>query len=296
MAIRSWLFVPGDSEKKLNKVFQIGADVVIVDLEDSVTAAAKPTARRLACDWLQKHRTQVLSGTNYRRWVRINPLDTPLWREDLAAVMPAGPRGIVVPKVQDPEQLRMLAAELYELEQRAGVPTGRTEIMPMVAETAQSALNIADYASPDFSMPRLAGMTWGAEDLATAIGASRQRDGEGKWTDMFAMIRSQLLLSAHAKGVAAIDAVHTDFTDLDALAKVAGAAYRDGFTGMLAIHPAQVKVINQAFSPSEEELARAHAIVNAFAERPDAAALQLDGKMIEKPHLDAARRVIESAQ
>ena len=295
MAIRSWLFVPGDSEKKLGKVISAGADVIVVDLEDSVADAAKPAARKLAHKWLEAHRTQVTAGTNYRRWVRINALDTPFWRDDLAAVMPARPRGIMVPKAQGPEQLRLLAAELYELEQRAGVPTGSTQIMPLASETAQAAMTIAHYADPNWSMPRLGGLTWGAVDLAVAVGASRMRDNDGQWTDLFRLVRTQVLLAASANGVPAIDTLQTDFKDLDGLAVIARGAYKDGFAGMLAIHPDQVKVINQAFSASEEDMARALAIVDAFEENPGAGALQLDGELIEKPHLEQARALIERA-
>jgi len=296
MAIRSWLFVPGDSERKLAKVMSVGADVVIVDLEDSVANGAKPTARRQALEWLRVHRTQVLAGTNHRRWVRINPLNTPDWREDLNAIMPAGPRGIMVPKVEGPEQLRMLAAELYELEQRNGLETGITQIMPLVSESAQAAFSIPQYADPNLSMPRLAGLTWGSEDLASAVGATRKRDENGNWTDLFRMVRSQVLLAAHARGVAAIDTLHADFKDTEGLAKAARCAFKDGFSGMLAIHPDQVKIINEAFTPSEEDTARALAIIDAFAQQPMAGALQLDGEMIEKPHLDQARRLIERTQ
>jgi len=296
MATRSWLFVPGDSEKKLSKVMGTSADVVVVDLEDAVAPGAKETARRLACSWLDAHLQQVLSGTRQRRWVRINALDTPLWRDDLAAIMPAKPRGIMVPKVQGPEQLRVLAAELYELEQRTGIPTGSTEIMPLVSETPRAALSIASYGDPNLSMPRLAGLTWGAEDLSSAIGATRKRDKDGNWTDLFRMVRSQMLLAAHAMGVAAIDTLHSDFKDLEGLKRIARASYKDGFTGMLAIHPDQVKTINQAFSPSEEDIVHALAVVEAFADNPNVGALQIDGKLLEKPHLEQARRTLEQSQ
>lgn len=296
MAMRSWLFVPGDSETKLGKVVGAGADAVVVDLEDAVAPAARTTARRLAHSWLEAHRQQVLKGGGSQRWVRINPLDSGIWREDLAAVMPAAPHGIVVPKATGPEQLRMLAAELYEHEQRAGIPTNTTRVLPMVSETPQAALSITSYAAPDLTLPRLAALTWGAEDLAAAIGATRKRDHQGQWADPFRLVRSQMLLAAHACKVAAIDAVYADFKDTDGLRRIARASYGEGFTGMLAIHPAQVPIINEAFSPSEQDVARALAIVDAFAENPGAGALQLDGEMIEQPHLLQARRVLEQAQ
>ena len=291
MAMRSWLFVPGDSQTKLDKVAGIGADVVIVDLEDAVAPPAKPTARMLAKSFLEAHGQQILAGGGFARWVRINPLDTPLWREDLAAILPGRPDGIMVPKAAGPEQLQALAAELYEHEQRSGVQPGSTRILPLVSETPAAALGIASYVGA--SLPRLAGLTWGAEDLSAAIGASRKRDPQGRWTDTFRFVRAQVLLTAHARGVLPIDTLHTDFRDLEGLKHIATESYADGFAGMLAIHPGQVPVINAAFTPGEEELAHARAIVNAFSANPGAGALQLDGKMIDQPHLEQARRLLE---
>ncbi|MEN7538660.1 HpcH/HpaI aldolase/citrate lyase family protein [Aurantiacibacter flavus] len=292
MPTRSWLFVPGDSERKLAKAAGAGADVVVIDLEDAVADPAKPKAREQTREWLGIHGAEVTAGPHMRRWVRINALDTPHWRGDLAAIMPAAPHGIVAPKVTLPEQLRALAAELYELEQSAGLPSGETAIMPMLGESAAAALAIPAFADPGFILNRLGAFGWGSEDLARSVGAQRKRNEHGRWTDLFRHVRTQVLLAAGAKEVAAIETVHADFRDLDALARIAGEACADGFSGMLAIHPAQVPVINEAFTPSEEQLARARAIVQAFEERPDAGALQLDGEMIEKPHLAQARLLI----
>lgn len=285
MAMRSWLFVPGDSQAKLDKAPSLGADVVIVDLEDAVAPPAKPVARTLARNWLQAQ-----ENAEFGRWVRINPLDTPLWREDLVAVMPGRPDGIVVPKAGGPEQLLTLAAELYELEQKNGVKPGTTRMLPLVSETPAAALGIASYASA--SLPRLAGLTWGAEDLSAAIGAARKRDTRGYWTDAFRFVRAQVLLAAHARGVMAIDTLHAEFRDLDGLERIAADSYADGFTGMLAIHPSQVAVINAAFTPSAEQIAEARAIVNAFSANPGAGALSLDGRMLDQPHLEQARRLL----
>ncbi|MGC1271336.1 MAG: CoA ester lyase [Croceibacterium sp.] len=292
MTLRSWLFVPGDSEAKLAKVATSGADVVIVDLEDAVAPGAKAHARVLARDWLSAHRPKVLSGNGFARWVRINALDTPLWREDLAMAMAGAPDGVMVPKAAGPEQLQSLAGELYEHEQRHGIANGSTRILPLVSETAAAALVIAAYATAP--IPRLAGLTWGAEDLSAALGASRKRDARGVWTDTFRMVRATVLLAAHARGVAAVDTLHADFRDLDGLKKVAEASHADGFSGMLAIHPAQVPIINAAFSPNAEAIAEAQAIVEAFAANPGAGALQLDGRMIDQPHLVQARKLLES--
>ncbi|PKB14734.1 citrate lyase subunit beta/citryl-CoA lyase [Novosphingobium kunmingense] len=288
MAIRSWLFVPGDSAKKLGKAPSAGADVLIVDLEDSVVPERKPAARELTCAWLKEH------GERAGRWVRINALDTDWWREDLAAVLPGAPDGIVVPKSAGPDTVALVSAELDALEARHGLAIGSTRIMPLVSETAAAALTIPAYVGS--TLPRLAGLTWGAEDLSAAIGATRKRDAGGAWTDTFRMVRSQALLAAHALGVAAIDTLHADFGDAAGLQAAAEAARADGFAGMLAIHPAQVAVINAAFTPSTAELAEAQAIVSAFAESPDAGALQIGGKMIDRPHLQLALRVLASAE
>lgn len=290
MAMRSWLFVPGDSEKKLAKVGTCGADVVIVDLEDAVAPEGKAAARSLARDWLQSHREQVTAGTGFARWVRINGLDTPLWRDDLALAMAGQPDGIMVPKASGAEQLLVLAAELYELETRNGVASGSTRILPLVSETAAAALTIPAYANAQ--QARLAGLTWGAEDLSAAIGATRKRDETGRWTDAFRMVRATVLLTAHARGVAAIDTLHADFRDEAGLDRVARESFADGFAGMLAIHPAQVPIINAAYTPGADTIAEARAIVAAFAGNPGVGALQLDGRMIDQPHLHQAQRLL----
>lgn len=290
MAMRSWLFVPGDSEKKLGKAPAAGADVLILDLEDSVVPDRKPAARALVREWLEGQGSEFQGG----RWVRMNALDTPFWRDDLAAVVPGAPDGIMLPKSAGPAMVQQVAAELYELEGRAGIAAGSTRILPLVSETAAAALTIPAYAGA--SVPRLAGMTWGAEDLSAAIGATRKHDASGAWTDTFRFVRSQTLLAAHALGVAAIDTLHADFAHAAGLQAAAEAARADGFAGMLAIHPAQVSVINAAFTPSADEIAGAEAIVAAFAANPDAGALQIAGKMVDRPHLQLARRVLGSAQ
>ncbi len=296
MTLRSWLFVPGDSERKLAKATTCGADAVVIDLEDAVAPEGKATARMQAARWLSAHRQQVLAGQATSRWVRINSLDSNLWREDLAVILSGQPDGLLVPKARGPEQMRTLSAELYELEQRNGIPANATRIIPMVGETAASALTIPVYAAEE--LPRLAGMTWGAQDLAVAIGATRSRDGTGKvlgqWTDTFRLVRSQTLLAAHARGGLAIETPYVDFADLKGLKTVAEAARADGFTGMLAIHPDQVPVINQAFTPTDKEGAEARQIVELFAANPGAGALQLDGRMVEQPHLLQARRLLEA--
>lgn len=290
MATRSWLFVPGDSEKKQAKALDTGADVLILDLEDSVAPERKDDARTMVRSWLKAHREPTYQGRPVERWVRINALDTRYWRDDLVAVVPGAPEGIVLPKAAGPEAVQQVAAELYELESQSGVPAGSIRILPLVSETAQAALTISNYTSA--SMPRLAGLTWGAEDLSAAIGATRKRDEAGAWTDTFRMVRAQTLLTAHASGIMAIDTLHADFSDGEGMKRAAAAARADGFAGMLAIHPAQVAVINAAFTPSAEELAAAQAIVDAFAAQPAAGTLQINGRMIDRPHLLLAQRVL----
>ncbi|ABD24541.1 HpcH/HpaI aldolase [Novosphingobium aromaticivorans DSM 12444] len=290
MPPRSWLFVPGDSEKKLGKAMATGAHAVIVDLEDAVAPAAKPQARVLARDWLGIHRQHVTENRPVARWVRINAIDTGMWREDLQVVMAGAPDGVMLPKCEGPEQVRQLAAEIYELEQRNRVPNGSTRILPLVSETAKSALTITSYV--DEPMPRLAGLTWGAEDLSAVLGATRKRDAAGAWTDAFRFIRAQCLLTSHAKGVWAIDTLHDDFRDEAGTKRAAEAARADGFTGMLAIHPSQVPIINTAFAPTEAELAEAEAIVALFAASPYAGTLQYNGRMVDQPHLRMAKQLL----
>jgi citrate lyase subunit beta/citryl-CoA lyase len=290
MTKRSWLFVPGDSEAKLAKVAGSGADAVIIDLEDAVAPEAKIMARELARDWLQAHRTQIVESRSHARWVRINALGTPWWREDLVSVMQTAPEGIVLPKSAGPEHLQTLSAELYELEQRNGIPANSTRILPLVSETAAAALTIPSYL--EASLPRLNGLTWGAEDLSAALGASRKRDDAGNWTDAFRMVRANVLLTAHARGIMAIDTLHDDFKVTDALKTIARASRADGFNGMLAIHPSQVPIINEAFTASAEDLAEARAIVETFAASPGEGVVSFHGRMVDQPHLIQAKRLL----
>lgn len=290
MPPRSWLFVPGDSEKKLGKAMSTGAHAVIVDLEDSVALSEKQEARGMARDWLAVHRHHVIESRPMARWVRINAFDTGMWRDDLAVVMAGTPDGVMLPKCDGPEEIRQLSAEIYELEQRNQIAVGTTRILPLVSETARAAMTIPAYI--DQSMPRLAGMTWGAEDLSAVLGASRKRDASGAWTDAFRFIRAQCLLTAHAKGVWAIDTLHDDFRDEIGTLAAAQSARADGFTGMLAIHPAQVPIINAAFAPTEAELTEAQAIVALFASNPNAGTLQYNGRMVDQPHLRMAKQLL----
>ncbi len=303
MPIRSWMFVPGDSERKMAKAPDSGADVVIFDLEDAVAPSAKDNARQMTRAWLEARlntgdaakkskKDAKTPGPQY--WVRINPLDTRMWQYDVEAILPGKPDGIVVPKAKGPPQLKRLIKLLYEQESRNGIVPGDTKLLALVSETARAANNISAYGRAKHTTSRLAGLTWGAEDLSAAIGASRKRDESGVWTDLFRMVRAQTLIAAHAAGVAAVDTLHADFRDEEGLKRVAREAYQDGFAGMMAIHPAQVPIINEAFTPSAEELAEARAIVELFNANPGVGALQLDGRMIDQPHFAQAKKLLES--
>jgi len=277
--------VPADSERKLEKAGTCGADALILDLEDSVAASARSKARELAAEFLKQK-------CDAKIWVRINPLDTADALEDLQAVMPAAPEGIVLPKPRGAGDAKELAKLLDVLEQESDLDPGQTVILPVATERPAALFTMDEYAQ---STARLAGLTWGAEDLSTAVGASSNRDEFGNWLPPYQLARSLCLFAAAAAGVPAIDTVYTDFKDADGLAKFAVAARRDGFEGMLAIHPEQVATINQAFVPTSAETGRAQRIVELFAANPDVGALGMDGEMIDRPHWLQAKRILETA-
>lgn len=288
---RSWLLVAGNDEELLGSAMATGADVVVVDLEDMVPQEHKRASRQIAAEWLLTHRTNVLEQRQMGRWVRINAMDSEgQWREDLLAIMPSAPDGIFLPKAADPEAVRQLAAEIYEIEQRNQVPANSTQIIPLVGETPQSALTIAQYL--ESAHQRLAGIAWTAQGLATSISATRSFDSSGGWTDAFRFVRAQTLLASHACGILPIDAAFPNYEDLEGLAQAARSARSDGFCGMLAVHPDQVAVINEAFAPTAAELEEARDIIAAFEGKPEAGSLQFQGKIIDKPHLTSARRVL----
>ncbi len=278
MRLRSLLFVPGDRPDRMAKALGLGADALILDLEDAVAPDAKPAARQTVAAFLAQSRDHGV-----QLFVRINPVDGPLATEDLAAILPARPDGIVLPKAEGLVSLHALAARGVE----------HIPILPIVTETPTALFRLGEYAGS--SLP-LAGLTWGAEDLPAAIGATTAREADGSYTAPYQLARSLTLFAAHAAGTAAIETVYPDFRDLDGLAAYAARGQRDGFTGMMAIHPAQVPVINAAFTPSEQDIARAQAIVNLFAANPGAGALQLDGKMVDAPHLKAAQALLARAR
>jgi citrate lyase subunit beta/citryl-CoA lyase len=281
---RSFLFVPADSERKLKKAGGAGADALILDLEDSVAADARPDARNLAREYL--------AGKD-NVWVRINPIDSDDAQADLEGVMPSAPTGIMLPKPKSAAAAIELAESLSVLEAKHGIDPGSTRILPLCTETPEALFTLNSYIG---ATDRLMGLTWGAEDLSAAVGAATNRDENGDWLPTYEMARSLCLLAAAAAEIAAIDTVFTDFKNADGLRRYASNARRDGFSGMLAIHPAQVETINAAFVPTAEELERAARIVELFETNPGEGAIGLDGEMIDRPHLLQARRLLEMAQ
>ncbi len=278
---RSWLFAPGDSPRKMEKAGASAADLVLLDLEDAVTESAKPAAR----DLVASHLRARVGGQQI--WVRINPLDTAHALKDLAAIVPALPDGIMLPKATRAE-LDLLHHYLTALEAASGADPGAIRVIVVATETPSALFGLGDYAGA----PRLSALTWGAEDLATALGAINNRDEAGEYEFPYQLARTLCLAGAAAAKVAAVETIHGDYKDLAGLERVANAARRAGFRGMMAIHPDQVPIINRAFSPSETEVARARRIVELFDASPGAGTLGLDGEMLDMPHLKRARAVL----
>jgi citrate lyase subunit beta/citryl-CoA lyase len=286
--MRSLLFVPGNSDRKLTKALSSGADVIIVDLEDSVAAADKAAARAVAADFV----ADLLREQTPRIYVRVNELASGLVKDDLAAVIGARPDGIMLPKCNSGADVVELAAMLRVAEAERGIDDGTTAIIPLITETAAGVLAAASYG---YAHPRLAGLTWGAEDLSAAIGATATRDDLGRYTDVFRLARALTILAASAAGVTAIDTVFVNFRDAAGLRRECAEAARDGFTAKLAIHPDQVPVINEVFTPSAEAVARARAIVQAFADAGNPGVVALGGQMYDRPHLKRAERLLARA-
>ena len=281
---RSYLFVPADSERKMNKAGQSGADALILDLEDSVVPDARPAARELVREYLAAYDNA---------WVRINPIGSDDAMADLEAVMPSAPAGIMLPKARSAADAQTLADTLDGLEQTNGIEAGTTQILPLCSECPEALFTLDSYRD---TTPRLSGLTWGAEDLSAAVGAIANRDDDGNWLAPYALARSLCLFAAAAAEVAAIDSVYTDYRDADGLAIYAANSRRDGFSGMLAIHPDQVDVINRAFVPTAAELERAQRIVELFDANPGAGTLGMDGEMFDRPHLVQAQRLLRLAK
>jgi len=289
LRLRSMLFVPADSDKKLAKGTASPADVLILDLEDSVAEARKDAARRMAAEFIAAQAARIAP----RLFVRVNPLDTPFAMADLAAVVVPGLAGIVLPKSKSAADALRVSHGLDALEARAGLAAGSVRVVPVATETAEAMLTMPSWAQ--VALPRLAGITWGAEDLSAAIGAVSNRDENGAYSPLYELASALCLAAATAAGVPPIDTVHVDFRDNAGLAAACRASRRRGFRGRLAIHPDQVPIIHEAYAPTAAELAHAKRIVDAFAANPDAGTLNLDGTMIDRPHLTQALRTLDQA-
>lgn len=281
--LRSMLFVPGDSEKKQAKAASVGADALILDLEDSVAASRRPVAREMVHHYL----THAARGAA-ELWVRINPLDTADALRDVAAVARARPDGLVLPKCDGPHHVQQLSHYLDALEIEHGIAQGSIAICAIATETSAAPFTLGQYRGA----PRLRVLTWGAEDLAAAVGASSNKDSHGEYTAPYVLARSLCLFGAHAAQVQPLDTVTPDFRDSARLKRECDEARRDGYLGKIAIHPDQVGPINEAFTPSAAEIAHAEAVIAAFAANPEAGTLSLDGKMIDMPHLKQAERIM----
>jgi citrate lyase subunit beta / citryl-CoA lyase len=276
MRLRSLLFVPGDRPERMEKALGLDADALILDLEDAVVPEAKPEARRMTAAFLRSAERRA------RLFVRVNPLDSGLIDDDLAAVLDAKPDALVLPKAEGAASVEALAARA------PGIP-----ILPIATETPAAIFEIGSYRSV---RKLILGLTWGAEDLPAAIGATSSREENGRYTPPYEMLRSLTLFGAHAAGAQAIETVYPALQDLEGLRAFARRARRDGYAGMLAIHPKQIPVINEAFTPTAQEMEEAQAIVDAFAAHPQTGALQFNGRMIDAPHLKQARRLLDDAE
>jgi citrate lyase subunit beta/citryl-CoA lyase len=284
--MRSLLFIPADSEKKLAKGLASGADCLILDLEDSVASDAKEKARERALGFLA---AAVPKSPRPRLYVRVNGLESGLTEADLCAVMRAPPDGVLLPKCLNGAAIQHLGAMLAAKEAEHELVDGATRIIAIVTETAASIFNMATYAG---ASQRLLGLTWGAEDLAACLGAETNRDAAGGYSFPYLLARSLTLFAAASAGALAIDAVHGKFRDLAGLRRECEIAKRDGFTGKMAIHPAQIETINEIFMASHESIAKARAIVAAFEAEPKAGVIGLNGEMLDRPNLTKARRLL----
>jgi citrate lyase subunit beta/citryl-CoA lyase len=287
MRLRSMLFVPGDSERKFAKAAGIGADALILDLEDAVAAPMKAEARRRVAALVEDDATR-----DWSFYVRINPFDTGLTLADLAAVVRPGLDGIVLPKADGAHDLERLGHYLDAFETAAGMEAGAVRVVVVATETAKAMFQLGSYTP---AHPRLAALTWGAEDLSAAIGAATPRLDDGSWTEPYRQVRTQCLFAAAAAGVAPLETLWADYRDGEGLAADSRAARRDGFTGRIAIHPDQVAIINECFSPSQADVALARRVVAAFAAQPELGTIGIDGKMYDRPHLTAAEKTLAAA-
>ncbi|WP_395328250.1 aldolase/citrate lyase family protein [Novosphingobium sp. BL-8H] len=291
MKYRSWLIVPGNNEKRLGMTQGVGADVVVVDLSDTIPREGREIGCRLAAQWLAASRSATNSHARpMARWVRINSFESGLWREDLAAVMPSAPEGVILPKATGPDAVRELASEIYGYEERNGIVAGATRIMPVAGETAAAALQIPRYL--ESAHQRLDGLAWSAGGLGAALGVRLRRDGQGAWGDACSFVRAQVLLTAHAGGIRVVEAPFDHFEDEAGLERAALRARGEGFTGMFAVHPAQVAVINRAFALGAGDMDEAREVVAAFAASPHLGSLAVAGRMVDRADLALAQNTL----
>ena len=288
--MRSLLFIPADDERKLAKGVGSGADVLLIDLEDSVSSARKSAARGIASEYIAATRAQAKRPLLY---VRINALDTPLWEEDLAGVMGSQPDGVLLPKARSGEDVHTLSIALNHAEERAGIAKGTTRILVLATEVPIALLQMQTYVG---ASTRLEGLTWGAEDLSAVLGAKTNREPDGTWTSPYRLARDLCLFTAAAANVQPIDTVFVDFRDAQGFRAEASAAARDGFTGKLAIHPSQVPVINEIFTPAAAEIDLAKEIMQAFSDNPQAGVLGIRGQMVDRAHIARAERILARAK
>jgi citrate lyase subunit beta/citryl-CoA lyase len=284
MRLRSLLFVPGDSERKFARARECGADALILDLEDAVAPTEKAAARALVA--------KLIDAEPKRDWsfiVRVNALDTGLTLDDLAAVVKPGLDALLIPKASGAADLSRIGHYLDALEARAGMPDGAIKLASLATETAKAMFALGSYAP---AHARLIALTWGAEDLSASLGATDNKEPDGAWTFPYELARTQCLFAASAAEVAAIDTLFHDYRDLEGLERDSRRSRRDGFTGRLAIHPDQIAAINRSYAPSEAEIEHARKIVAAFEANPGAGTLGIDGKMVDMPHLKAARKTL----
>lgn len=283
--MRSMLFVPADSERKLAKAADLGADALAFDLEDAVLPARKAVARQMLADYLRGY-----CGAG-EAWVRVNDLASGELLKDLAAVVPLAPRGIVLPKIRGPEDLTAVEGYLDMAEAMAGLAAGSIGILAVCTETPAAVLRMGEIVQRGAG--RLQGMAWGGEDLSAALGAGDPRAADGRWRPLYQHARTQCLLACHALGIEAIDTVYVDFRNPDGCRASTLESRHDGFTGRIAIHPDQVPIINAAFTPTAKEIAFAQRVVAAF--EGGAGAVSIDGKMFDIPHLKSAQRLLAVA-
>ncbi len=285
--MRSMLFVPGDRPERFSKALASGADAVICDLEDAVTPATRPQARLDVADLLRTTERAI------PLWVRINPVQTDDALADLAAVAAARPDGIVLPKARTGADLQRLDHWLEALEVQHGHHRGCIKVIALITETAQAVLNGSTFAAPP---SRVIGYTWGAEDLAADVGASANRTAEGEFEFTFRLARSSCLLMAAAAGIAAYDTTDIEFRDTPAVERRAQASRRDGFVGKLAIHPAQLAPIHAAFAPTSDEVTWARRVIELMSADGGQGAVALDGRMIDRPHVRQAERILAALE